>query len=406
MTASFKQRIYFVLLLGFFSFVLGCPRQNVPAKKAGVQPATQNDTLRRQDDSLSRANTGATVSRRNAITRAAAEAGPAVVGINVIQVKRYVRRSPFYTEDPFWRALFPEYFRDKVYEQKVQSLGSGFIISKDGYLVTNQHVVEDATEIIVTLPGGQRHNAKIVGSDEISDIALLKIDGRNFPYLKLGNSDDVIVGEWVIALGNPFGLFELNDQPTVTVGVVSAMNRDWGQMPNSRRIYMDMIQTDAAINHGNSGGPLVNAAGEVIGMNTFIYTGSTYEQGFVGIGFAIPINRIKNIIKQIRERGEVDRDFWLGFRVQDLNPYLVRALQLNIREGVIITQIDRGSSADHAGLQPEDVIIKVNGKPVHDTQSLQNMLTQMDLQVGDILNFEIVRDNRKQKVQFKLIHRN
>ncbi|RMG66127.1 MAG: 2-alkenal reductase, partial [Calditrichaeota bacterium] len=226
------------------------------------------------------ANDALSGSRQNAITRAVARVSPAVVGITVLQVRRYVQRSPF-GDDPLFQFLFPE-LRDRVIEQPVESLGSGFLITADGYLLTNEHVVENAEKVVVTMTDGSKHNATVVGTDRVTDIALLKIEGNDFPYIPMGNSDEILVGEWVIALGNPFGLFNINDKPTVTVGVVSSVDVDWGRDSQSGRLYLDMIQTDAAINRGNSGGPLVNALGEVIGMNTFIFTGSPYEQGWAG----------------------------------------------------------------------------------------------------------------------------
>ncbi|GAB4365649.1 MAG: serine protease HtrA [Calditrichia bacterium] len=406
-----KKRIR-ILILGFFFLVVGCPGKDKNSKSnlelAFSQSATRTEQAAdSQNTSRAENNQNVWSTRQTAITRAASKASPAVVGINVIQVKKYVQKSPFYTDDPFWRYFFPEYFRDKVYEKRVRSLGSGFIISQDGYLITNEHVVEDAEKIVVTLPGGEQHNAVIVGKDQVSDIALLKIENEdeNLPFLEMGSSADLIVGEWVIALGNPFGLFELNDQPTVTVGVISALHRDWGRIPESNRVYLDMIQTDAAINHGNSGGPLVNALGQVIGMNTFIYTGSRYQEGFVGIGFAIPIDRIRNVVDQILQYGEVDRNYWLGFKVQDLNPYLIRALDLNVTEGALVTQVEVGSSADKAGLRPEDVIISAQNQSVKDAGSLVEILENMDLQVGDVLKFVIIRQNQRMEINMKLIHR-
>jgi serine protease Do len=343
-------------------------------------------------------------SRQNAITRAVSKVSPAVVGISVIQIKKYVQRSPF-LNDPYWQYFFPELFRDRVYEQRVQNLGSGFLISHDGYILTNDHVAGDGVEIIVTLPGGERHKAELVGTDKVSDITLLKIDGQNFPLMEFGNSDDLIVGEWVIALGNPFGLFELSNQPTVTVGVISAINRDWGRIPETGRVYMDMIQTDAAINHGNSGGPLVNSYGQVIGMNTFIYTGSRYEEGFVGIGFAIPINKIRTVVKQIKEKGGVNRNYWMGFKVQDLNSLIIRALDLKVDHGVIVTQVEQGSSADKAGMKTEDVIIGINDKPVADANNMVEIMADMDLQVGNVVVFRIIRNGKEQNLNMKLLEK-
>ena len=202
--------------------------------------------------SLSLAASDVTSSRENAITRAIQKVGPAVASINVIQEKQY-RNSPF-IDDPLFRFLFPE----EPYRQRVPSLGSGVVISPDGYIITNQHVVEDAAQILVTLPGGEEYDGELIGEDLTTDIAVLKIDGQNLPYAKFGNSTDILIGEWVIALGNPFGLFDVNKQPTATVGVISSTNLDFGR-EHSGRVYQGMIQTDAAINRGNSGGPLCNA---------------------------------------------------------------------------------------------------------------------------------------------------
>ena len=220
---------------------------------------------------------GITASRETAITRAIEKVGPAVASINVEQ---HVSSVSF---DPFFGFIYPR----EIYPMK--SSGSGVVISPDGFVMTNYHVIENADKISVTLSGGAEYEAEIVGSDITSDLALLKLDGSEFPYAQLGNSQDLLIGEWVIALGNPFQLFSISNKPSASVGIISATNMDFGRL-KSGKVFQDMIQTDAAINHGNSGGPLVNALGEVIGINTFIYTGSDYAQGSVGIGFAIPIN--------------------------------------------------------------------------------------------------------------------
>ena len=225
-------------------------------------------------------------SRHTAITRAIESVEPAVASISVVQIQDVY--NPF-TRDPFFDFFFPERSR----KREVHSSGSGVVISPDGYVLTNYHVIENATEVIVTLPGGEEFEAEIIGTDYITDLALLKLNGRNFPYATLGDSYDLIIGEWVIALGNPFGLFDISKQPTATAGIISAVDMDFG--PQKGRVYKDMIQTDAAINRGNSGGPLVNSMGEVIGINTFIYTASQFTEGSIGIGFAIPINLAKDI---------------------------------------------------------------------------------------------------------------
>lgn len=340
-------------------------------------------------------------SRQNAITRAVAKVSPAVVGINVTQVQRIVHRNPFYN-DPFWGQLFPELYRGRVYERKVESLGSGFIISSDGYIVTNQHVVENASEIVVTLTDGRHLPAKLIGEDRLTDIALLKLSGEAFPFIELGRSGDIMVGEWAIALGNPFGLFQLNDQPTVTVGVVSAIDRDWGRT-NEGRLYLDMIQTDAAINHGNSGGPLVNAPGQVIGMNTFIFTGSQYQEGFIGIGFALPIDKVKEVVAEIKQKGTINRDFWHGiYDLRALNARIINSLDLSVKEGVIVTQIDPQGPAYKAGLRVYDVIVEVEKKPVSTPEDFVNTVGSLDLRVGSVLNLKVAREKRTFTIAMKL----
>ncbi len=339
--------------------------------------------------------------RRTYITEVVKQINPAVVGINVIQLKRYVQRSPFFMEDPLWQMLWPELFQNRQIVRKVQSLGSGFIISKDGYIVTNQHVVEDAAKIVVTTTDGKQHEAEIVGTDLVSDLALLKIKGHSFPYIRFGNSDDIMVGEWVIAFGNPFGLFELNSEPTVTVGVVSAVNRDWGKMDQSGRIYLDMIQTDAAINPGNSGGPLVNVNGECIGVNTFIYTGSANTRGFIGIGFAIPSNKVKEIINLLKTRGKVDRNVWTGIEVQELDENMARALGIQVK-GVIVTRVEKNSPAYKAGIRVDDIITAIEGKKVESFHDARSIMDNLDLKVGDILKITIYRNGKTMTKKLKL----
>ncbi|MEO0141969.1 MAG: trypsin-like peptidase domain-containing protein, partial [candidate division WOR-3 bacterium] len=224
--------------------------------------------------------------RMNAIVLAANKVGPAVVSITVIQT-RIITISPF--DDEFFRRFFGDFFPEQRYRQQIKSLGSGVIISPDGFIITNEHVVSNATEINVTLPDARQFKAQIIAADRTMDLALLKVDGHNLPYAELGSSEDLLIGEWVIALGNPFGFMLEDTRPTVTVGVISALNRAI-KSAHEDRIYKDMIQTDAAINPGNSGGPLVNILGQVIGINTFILTSSG---GSEGVGFARPINVVK-----------------------------------------------------------------------------------------------------------------
>ncbi|RMD93259.1 MAG: PDZ domain-containing protein [Calditrichaeota bacterium] len=340
-----------------------------------VQPASQ-EVRKHVNDQINSI-------RHTAITEAVAKVSNAVCGINVTQIREYVT-NPF-LDDPFLRYFFP----DRIYREAVKSLGSGFLISENGFILTNEHVISNATEIMVTLPDGSSKEAKIVGADVTTDIALLKIDGDNYPYIRFGNSDDVIIGEWVIALGNPFGLFEINAKPTVTVGVVSAVDRDFGRL-ESNRVYQDMIQTDAAINQGNSGGPLVNSLGEVIGMNTFIYTGSKYNTGSVGIGFAIPINRIKRVLKELKEYGEVVRTWRSGLEVDNLTPLMLR--YFGVKHGVIVTNVEHDSPAERAGLEVGDIIIEVNGKKISRVQDIWQIIEESDIHGGDILKLKVYRN--------------
>jgi serine protease Do len=303
-------------------------------------------------------------------------------------------QDPF-MNDPFFRQFFGDVGPQK---QVVRGLGSGYVISEDGYILTNDHVAGNATKISVTLTTGETVNAKLIGSDPATDVALLKIDRNNLPFINFGNSDNVIIGEWVIALGNPFGLFEINDKPTVTVGVVSALNMKVNAEGN--RVYKDMIQTDASINSGNSGGPLVNVDGEVIGMNTIIYTGSQFSQGSIGVGFAISINRVKKAMQELKENGKIDRSFNVGFRVQGIDDQIAKYIGLKSKDGAIVTQVQKGSISDDAGLKPEDVIIAVNNEKIRNDQDLVYAIN--DMRVGDTLKLKIIRSGSEQEITMKL----
>jgi len=343
--------------------------------------------LASQDDILS--------SRRNAITRAIKDISPAVASINVIQLKEVSRRSPF--SDPFFEFFFPY----ELHRQKVKSSGSGVVISPDGYVLTNFHVVENAHEIIVTLPGGEEYESEIIGKDRYTDLALLKMEGSDFPFALLGNSDDLIIGEWVIALGNPYGLFDVSDQPTATAGIVSAVNMDFG-LQESGQIFQDMIQTDTAINPGNSGGPLVNGLGEVVGINTFIFTGSNYTQGSIGIGFAIPINRAKTIAEELKNKGRIDRDYSTGLQVQSLNKRVARYLNLPFVEGVIVVEVEEGTSGDKAGIEIADIILAVNGVKITSAHDIKNVILNQDIRSGEEITVKVYRDGHTKLVTLKL----
>ncbi len=333
----------------------------------------------------SQANDEITNSRKNIITETVKKVSPAVVGINVTEIRQY--ESPFgsFFDDPF----FKQFFGGRDYNQTVKELGSGFIISPEGYIVTNDHVAGNASEITVTMTNGKQYQAKLIGSDKASDIALIKVDADNLPYEILGNSNDIMIGEWVIAFGNPFGLFEINDKPTVTVGVVSSTGMNLEPMNN--RYYLNMIQTDAAINGGNSGGPLVNSNGEVIGMNTLIFTAGG-NQGNIGLGFAIPINKIKRIIKELKENGKIDRDFSVGLRIQSIDEGIAKYYKLNTNKGVIVTQVLNGTPADKAGIQVGDIIVQVENYKINNSETLESVF--QEFRTGQTITLNLLRDGK------------
>ncbi|UCE18083.1 MAG: trypsin-like peptidase domain-containing protein [Gemmatimonadota bacterium] len=362
--------------------------QTVHLDSTHVRKPYQSETLQSNQDEI-------TTSRRNAIVRAVEKVEPAVVSITVTQIIR-TRLFPSIFDDPFLRHFFPEFRRE--YQRKVYGIGSGFIISEDGYVLTNEHVISSAQEIVVTLTDGTQSKGKVVGSDSRLDVALLKIDERNLPYVTLGCSDDLIIGEWAIAIGNPFGFVLDKSKPTVTIGVVSAFHRDFESHPGER-VYKDMIQTDAAINQGNSGGPLVNSNGEVIGINTFIFTGGQYSEGSIGIGFAIPINRAKKVADELLQYGRI-RDFWTGISIQNIDWLIAQSLDLQSTNGAIISQIESDSPGELAGLQIGDIILKVNTKIVQDTDDVIDAFAEG--QVGDIYNLTIQRRGKEMSIPLKL----
>ena len=245
------------------------------------------------------------------------------------------------------------------------------------------------------------YDTEIIGFDKTSDLALLKLEGSNFPYAKLGDSDELIIGEWVIALGNPFELFTISNNPSASVGIVSALNMDFG-MQKSGKVLQNMIQTDAAINPGNSGGPLINANGEVIGINTFIFTDYEHFRGSVGIGFAIPINVARRIAEELRINGEIDRGYSTGLIVKSVTRSISRYLNLPEAIGVIIVDIAENSEAKKAGLFPGDVIIKVNDQNINKPGDVRKVILENDLRSGDRLNIKIFRGGIPKNIKMKL----
>jgi serine protease Do len=391
-------------LLSFASPLSSCNRNNL-VPEGSVYMVAQHRPNR---DSVDQAISGA---RRNAITVAVAKASPAVVGINVtaIQTVQY-QEDPFGFNDPFFQQFgqqfrFPQFGGGggvRTQKYKVKALGSGFIISPDGYILTNDHVAGNASKIIVTTTQGAEYDAKLVGTDKNSDISLLKIEGKDLPYLKLGTSSDLAVGEWAIAMGNPFGLFSINDKPTVTVGVVSNTGVNLGL--EEGRNYRNMIQTDAAISSGNSGGPLLNANGEVIGMNAVIRStaqNTQGEAGSIGLGFAIPIDRIKGVINRIRMGEKPNHDIGsLGMVYNDLTDQIKDYFKITNDIGVVVMQMAHGGVAEKAGVQPGDLIIGLDSEKIRSADELNSELA--DHEVGDKVTFHIQRDGKDIDVRMKL----
>jgi Do/DeqQ family serine protease len=310
--------------------------------------------------------------RRTPVVVAVERASPAVVNISTEQVVM-VEPDPFF--DQFFRDFFEDRRRAQRYTQT--SLGSGVITRPDGYVVTNGHVVARGAKIKVTLADEREFEAKIVGSDADADLAVLKIAGEGLPHITFGNSDDLMIGETVIAIGNPFGFSH-----TVTAGVVSAVGRS---LKSEGRSYLDFIQTDASINPGNSGGPLLNIKGELIGINTAIYGKAQ------GIGFAIPANRAKRAVDDLIRYGEVKRGYF-GVRVQDLTQDLATALDISPARGVVVREVDDRSPAEAAGLRPGDVVIAIDGHELKSREEFDERTASVA--EGDTARLEVVRNGK------------
>ncbi len=334
-------------------------------------------------------------SRRTAIVEAAQRVGPSVVTLSVVQT-RVVQTAPV----PLGNEFFEPFFRDMIpqyrYREQIPNMGSGFIISKEGYVLTNEHVVHGANKITVILSDGRSFLGRIVGGHPQYDLAVVKIDGKDLPVAPIGSSTDLLVGEWAIAIGNPFGYLLNDTQPTVTAGVISATRRDIKAQSESAGIYKNMIQTDAAINPGNSGGPLVNARGEVIGINTFIFTKSG---GSEGIGFAIPIDATKRVVDEIIKYGKV-RNVWIGVRTWEITPYVAERLGTTDRNGLYVAVIERGSPADKAGAKVGDIIRKVNGTQVRDSNEAYRAI--FGASVGDAITLTMERDGKFHELKLLL----
>ncbi|MFA5389093.1 MAG: Do family serine endopeptidase [Candidatus Omnitrophota bacterium] len=327
---------------------------------------------------------------QDAFARVSEEAGQAVVSISTEHTERY--QTVYYPfaehENQFFSDFFSDFFMEGPQREfKRAGLGSGFVIDKKGYIITNEHVVRGADKITVTLSDGREFEANLTGSDAYSDLAVIKIEPEGeLPFVRLGDSDNIRIGNWAIAIGNPFGFAVKNPEPTVTVGVVSALHRSLPMTDKRTREYSDLIQTDAAINPGNSGGPLVNIYGEVIGINVAIFT---LSGGSEGIGFAIPINAAKKIMNDLMQGKKVLYG-WLGVIIQDMDEDTAFYFGVGDASGVLVSRIVNDSPAEKAGLKAGDIIVSMNKEKIRDTESLIRAILKKN--IGEKVTLEAIRN--------------
>jgi serine protease Do len=318
-------------------------------------------------------------SRRTAITDAVARVAPAVVTVQTEVVEQVPAD------------VFEQFFGGRSGQRSAAGLGSGFIIRPDGAIVTNAHVIAGATRIQVAMRDGTTYPARLIGSDEANDLAVIKIDAKNLPVAPLGSSTDLLIGEWAIAIGNPYGFILANSEPSVTAGVVSGTGRNLATPSEGAGVYVDMIQTDASINPGNSGGPLVNAAGEVIGVNSSIFSPSG---GSVGIGFAIPINRARRVAEDLLAHGVV-RHPWIG-----MQPEMSRAPGVAGNTGVVVASVVPGSPAARAGIRAGDIIVRSRTRALHNPYDWYAEL--LELRVGENDSIIVNRGGREMPVSVQV----
>jgi serine protease Do len=380
-----------LLLLSLSLIGLHCTKsEQVTHKSAQSQilyadALTDSQSTNPNSDKLRQVQTDSilTGQRSNAITKAVETISKAVVSISVTELVK--------ERDRLKVDVFYGLFVEPGQMREFNSLGTGFIVSENGYVVTNQHVIgNNASKVIVTLSNGDDYEAQVIGYDEYGDLALLKITGEGFNFVEFADSDQILVGEWAIAVGNPFGLFS-DGQASVTLGVVSATKRDFRPNPQEPRVYLDMIQTDAAINRGNSGGPLCNSLGQVMGVNTFIYTGGTSD-GFVGLGFAIPSNTVLKIIRQLREKGTVSLDYDPGIEVKPITVERAYQYQLPMIQGVFVFSVNKDGPGFDAGILPGDVLVKFNNERIYSYTHFQALLREF--KAGTTVTVVILRKGR------------
>ncbi|MDI6793543.1 MAG: DegQ family serine endoprotease [bacterium] len=381
-----KIRISLLLLVALMMGVIIASRLDLTPNTNGEVSPISNSPISTSDEINALRGLG------KAFTQVAREVSPSVVNISTERTVKGGGMPFFFYEGPFRDFFGDDFFNQfpspspqREYHQN--SLGSGVIVSRDGYILTNNHVIKDADKITVILGDKRKFTGKVVGKDEKTDLAVVKIEDDNLPVAGLGNSDKIEVGEWVVAIGAPFELSQ-----TVTAGIVSAKGRSQVGLAD----YENFIQTDAAINPGNSGGPLVNLDGEVIGINTAIVTRSG---GYQGIGFAIPINMAQKVMAALIGQGKVVRG-WLGVIIQELTPELADKLGLKGKKGVLVADILKDGPADQAGIEPEDLIVEIEDKEVTEVNQLRNMVA--DFEVGKRAKLKVIRNGQEKIIMVKI----
>ncbi|HEY0242123.1 MAG TPA: trypsin-like peptidase domain-containing protein [Gemmatimonadaceae bacterium] len=357
------MKLHFALL---FLPVAACGSDTLPAAQATQVASDQTEQISAQ--------------RTTAITSAVARVAPTVVTVQTEVVEAVPRD------------FYEQFFGGRSGRRTSSGLGSGFVVREDGVIVTNAHVISGATRISVAFRDGTTYQAKLLGADETNDLAVIKVEAKGLPVAPLGNSSNLLIGEWAIAIGSPFGFLLANTEPSVTAGVVSGTGRNLAAESTGEGIYVDMIQTDASINPGNSGGPLVNALGEVIGVNSSIYTPSG---GSIGLGFAIPINRAKRVTEDLLAHGVIRRP-WVGIKLQ--NP--VRGGPRTQATGVIVSSVVPGSPAARAGVQSGDYLVQSRNRQIHSTYDWE--AERLELRVGDDVPLIFRRGGREVRASVRV----
>ena len=357
------MKLHFALL---FLPVAACGSDSLPAAQATQVASDQTEQISAQ--------------RTTAITSAVARVAPTVVTVQTEVVEAVPRD------------FYEQFFGGRSGRRTSSGLGSGFVVREDGVIVTNAHVISGATRISVAFRDGTTYQAKLLGADETNDLAVIKVEAKGLPVAPLGNSSNLLIGEWAIAIGSPFGFLLANTEPSVTAGVVSGTGRNLAAESTGEGIYVDMIQTDASINPGNSGGPLVNALGEVIGVNSSIYTPSG---GSIGLGFAIPINRAKRVTEDLLAHGVIRRP-WVGIKLQ--NP--VRGGPRAQATGVIVSSVVPGSPAARAGVQSGDYLVQSRNRQIHSTYDWE--AERLELRVGDDVPLIFRRGGREVRASVRV----